>query len=186
MEAGAVEAISFKPIARADFELLSQWLSTPHVARWWDDDPSLAAIESDYGGCIDGTEPAEVFIAWAGSAPLGLIQRYRLGAYPQYIGELAHIIDAAPDVCSIDYLVGPSDRIGKGLGSAMIAAFCHATWLADASTPAILVPVQAGNRASWRALEKAGFVRIAEGELAPDNPIDDPQHFIYRLDRPAS
>jgi aminoglycoside 6'-N-acetyltransferase len=36
----------------------------------------------------------------------------------------------------------------------------------------IVVPIVAGNRASWRALEKAGFVRIAEGDLAPDNPVD--------------
>ncbi len=54
---------TFTPLRRCDFSLLSEWLSTPHVARWWDDDPSLAAIEADYGGCVDGTETAEVFIA---------------------------------------------------------------------------------------------------------------------------
>lgn len=48
-----------------------------------------------------------------------------------------------------------------------------------------VVPIFAGNRASWRALEKAGFIRIAEGDLVPDNPIDPPLHVIYRLDRPA-
>lgn len=49
----------------------------------------------------------------------------------------------------------------------------------------IVVPIVAGNRASWRALEKAGFVRIAEGDLLPDNPVDPPAHVVYRLDRPA-
>ncbi len=47
------------------------------------------------------------------------------------------------------------------------------------------MPVAAGNRASWRALERAGFTRIAAGPLPPDNPIDPPDHVVYRLMRPA-
>ncbi|MFC0526646.1 hypothetical protein [Phytohabitans kaempferiae] len=43
----------------------------------------------------------------------------------------------------------------------------------------------AGNVASWRALEKAGFTRIGAGPIEPDNPADDPSHYVYRLDRLA-
>jgi hypothetical protein len=46
--------------------------------------------------------------------------------------------------------------------------------------------VAAGNGASWRALERAGFHRVAEGELTPDNAADPPDHVVYRLTRPAS
>ena len=67
----------------------------------------------------------------------------------------------------------------------MISAAVADTWRTLPRAGSIIVPVAAGNRASWRALEKAGFIRIAEGDLAPDNPIDPPQHVIYRLDRPA-
>jgi hypothetical protein len=42
----------------------------------------------------------------------------------------------------------------------------------------------AANTASWRALEKAGLTRIAEGAMSPENPLDDPLHYIYRADRP--
>jgi len=175
----------FVPIRRSDFALLSQWLATAHVARWWDDDPALDAIESDYGGCVDGTEPCEVFIAQWDGRPIGLIQRYRFGAYPQYAMEMAHIMDVAPECTSIDYLVGPPDALGKGWGSAMIAAMAARIWEDDPGTPRIIVPVQADNQASWRALERAGFVRVAEGELAPDNPADRPAHFIYSLGRPT-
>ena len=170
----------FTPISRNDFALLSQWLSRPHVRRWWNDDPSLAAIEADYGGCVDGSEPAEVFIAHCGAIPVGLIQRFRFGAYPQYIGDLAHILPVPADASSIDYLVGPEHAVGKGIGTAMIAAFVARLWDDDPATPAIIVPVQADNRASWRALERAGFTRIASGDLEPDNPIDRAEHYIYR------
>lgn len=178
-------AFEFKPIERSDFPLISEWLATPHVARWWNHDPSLPAIEADFGGCVDGTEPCDVFIALLDRIPVGLIQRYRFGAYPQYIDELAHILQVPPQLTSIDYLVGPPDALGKGIGSAMIAALASRTWDDDPATPAIIVPVQADNHASWRSLVRAGFVRIAEGELTPDNPIDDAAHYIYRLARPA-
>jgi aminoglycoside 6'-N-acetyltransferase len=44
--------------------------------------------------------------------------------------------------------------------------------------------VSAANRASWRALERAGFRRFAEGDLQPDNPLDSLEHYVYRLHRP--
>lgn len=172
-------SFEFTPLRREDFSLLSRWLSTPHVARWWDDDPSLDAIESDYGGCVDGTEPCEVFIAHCDGAAVGLIQRYRFGAYPEYIGELAQIVDVSSNSTGIDYLVGPAAALGKGIGTTMIAAFVARTWADDLATPAIVVPVHMDNRASWRALERAGLSRIAEGELKPDNPIDSRSHYIY-------
>jgi aminoglycoside 6'-N-acetyltransferase len=179
----AMHAFAFTLIERADFPLLSGWLSTTHVARWWDDDPSLDAIESDYGGCVDGTEPAEVFIARCDGTAVGLIQRYRIAAYPQSLDDIAGIVEVPADAASIDYLVGPPYALGKGLGTAMIAAFVARTWQDDPAAPTIIVPVHADNRASWRALERAGFVRIAEGELAPDNPIDSRAHYIYQRAR---
>jgi aminoglycoside 6'-N-acetyltransferase len=176
----------FLSLRRADFPVLSSWLTAPHVARWWDDDASLDAIDRDYGGCVDGTEPCEVFIAHLDGLALGLIQRYRFGAYPEYIGELRHIVDVTSDSTGIDYLVGPGEALGKGIGTAMIAGFVERTWVDDPATPAIFVPVHVDNRASWHALERAAFARIAEGELEPDNPRDSRSHYIYARYRLAA
>jgi aminoglycoside 6'-N-acetyltransferase len=82
---------------------------------------------------------------------------------------------------SIDYLIGEPKLRGRGLGAAMIAAFVSACWAACPDAGAILVPVATGNLASWRALERAGFDRIAEGELQPDNPRDSRDHYIYAI-----
>ena len=35
-----------------------------------------------------------------------------------------------------------------------------------------------------RAVERAGFRRVAAGELTPDNPIDNRDHYVYQVDRP--
>ncbi len=68
----------------------------------------------------------------------------------------------------------------------MIAEAVKDTWTACPAAPAVLVAVVAANAASWRALEKAGLHRITAGAMAPDNPVDDPLHYVYRVDRPAS
>jgi aminoglycoside 6'-N-acetyltransferase len=181
----AAPAWRFLPLARADFPLLAHWLRQPHVARWWADDPSPAALEADYGGVVDGSEPAEVFLAWHGDRAVGLVQRLRLAAYPDYLAQLAPLLAVPADSWSIDYLVGEAADIGHGWGTAMIEAFVSRLWAEVPQAICLLVPVHAENHASWRALERAGFVRAASGELEPDNPVDSRAHHVYRLVRPS-
>ncbi len=66
----------------------------------------------------------------------------------------------------------------------MIALAVENTWTVYPAAPAVIVAVVAANAASWRALEKAGLQRVAEGAMSPDNPIDDPLHYVYRINRP--
>jgi aminoglycoside 6'-N-acetyltransferase len=40
--------------------------------------------------------------------------------------------------------------------------------------------VAAGNVASRRVLEKAGFVFVTVARAAPDNPADPPEHRVHR------
>ena len=116
--------------------------------------------------------------------PVGLVQRSLWHDYPEYVEEIAHILPIPTDAVTIDYLIGELTDTGHGLGPAIIGAVLADTWVAVPRAGCVIVPVALGNRASWRALEKAGFHRIAAGELPPDNPIDPPEHVIYRIDRP--
>src|SRR4051812_47153320 len=145
---------TFRPLARADFATLRQWLRTPHVARWWADDSSDEGLEAMYGGCIDGTEPAEVFVAEVDGRPIGLVQRFRIDAYAEYQEELAALVEIPARTSSIDYLIGPEDAIGRGWGTKLIRTFAAQLWRDDAEAVAIIVPVHAANRASWRVLER--------------------------------
>ncbi|TWO71046.1 acetyltransferase [Caenimonas sedimenti] len=176
---------TFRPLQRADFPLLSRWLQEPHVARWWADDVSLAGIEADYGGCIDGTEPADVFIALLDGVPTGLAQRLAWTAYPQYLEDVRPLLSMPASAWSIDYLIGSPRDTGRGLGTAMLHAFTDLLWRDRPAANAVVVPVHEENVASWRALEKCGYLLVASGDLAPDNPQDSPRHVIYRIDRPA-
>lgn len=173
---------AFTRTRRADFPQLQTWLEKPHVARFWNHRTSDTDIEQDFGGSVDGTEPSEDFIVSYESSPIGFIQRYRLQDYPDDLALLERLVPIPAHTISIDYFIGEAALIGKGVGSAMIRAFVEKCRDELPHATAVIVPVVVANRASWRALEKAGFHRVGEGSLPPDNPIDDGAHFISGLD----
>lgn len=178
--------MTWRRLTEADFPLLRDWLLSPHVARWWHHETTPEAVARDFGPAARGEEPSEDLLVSLSGAPVGLVQRSRYGDYPEYIEELAPILAVHPETVSVDYLIGEVSLTGKGLGARVIRAVVDETWTSHPAAPAVVVPVSAANRASWRALEKAGFTRVAEGELEPDNPIDDRDHVIYRFDRPVA
>ena len=180
-----MEPISFRRLTRADFPLLARWLAEPHVSRWWNHEFTDDALDRDFGPSADGQGPDEDYVALLGDRPLGLIQYSRFRAHPDYVAELAPVLDVPEAAVSIDYLIGPPGLTGMGLGTAMIARFVERVWAEEPAVPCVIVPVNSANEASWRALLGAGFRIVARGALEPDNPIDDPLHDILRLDRPS-
>lgn len=115
--------------------------------------------------------------------PVGLIQRYPIAAYPEYVVEFSGVCPVPAGALSIDYLIGDPSVRGQGLGALMISDFVRQSWAGHPQANDIIVPVVAGNIASWRALERAGFTRIAQGALEPDNPADSRLHFVYQIGR---
>jgi len=172
--------IAFRPLSRDDFGCLGTWMREPHVAQWWRDVSDPAALEADYGPAIDGVDPTELFIVEVDGAPIGFIQRYENDDYPDW----KHALDGTgldERSVGIDYLIGPPDCIGVGLGTEMIRQFVVDTWSRYAEISLIAVTVQQDNRRSWRALEKAGFGRAWAGMLDSDDPSDSGPSYLYLL-----
>lgn len=176
--------MEFRRVTRADFALLARWLATPPVARWWHHEWTPAAVERDFGPSVDGLEPNEDWLALLEGRPVGLVQRSRVVDYEENLRDFSSLVEVPEGALTIDYLLGDPATYGKGLGAAMIDAFVAHSFDELSDAPSVLVAVVADNIASWRALERAGFRRIAEGDLEPDNPVDDPLHFVLRRDRP--
>jgi aminoglycoside 6'-N-acetyltransferase len=176
--------ITWRRLAEEDLPLLRDWLSQPHVARWWNHDTTPEGVRRDFGPSVRGAEPGDDLVALLDGDPVGLVQRSRLADYPEELAAFQRIVDVPDGAAIIDYLIGDAGRVGCGLGPRLIQSAVDGVWVDFLDTPCVLVAVVAANRASWRALEKAGFARVAEGEMEPDNPIDDPLHYVYRLDRP--
>src|SRR4029450_4648104 len=115
-------AVEFRRVARSDFALLAGWLATPPVRRWWPHDWSPDAVERDFGPSADGLEPNEDWLALVDGVPGGLVQRSRVDAYAENLGDFSSIVEVPPGAVTLDYLLGDPTRLGRGLGSAMIAA----------------------------------------------------------------
>jgi aminoglycoside 6'-N-acetyltransferase len=177
-------ALAFRPLTAADFHMLAEWLREPQVARWWNHETTSEAIERDFGPSVRGEEAGEDLVVSIDGHPIGLVQRSVIGDYPEDLAEFVAILDVPDRAVQLDYLIGDAARRGRGLGARLIAAAVENTWTDYPNAPAVLVAVVAANIASWRALEKAGLQRIAEGPMSPDNPVDDPLHYVYRVDRP--
>lgn len=176
--------ITFRRATRDDFGLLATWLAEPHVHRWWHHDFTAAAVERDFGPTVDGDDPSRDYIVDLDGAPIGVIQWMRYADYPDDEAELTTVLPVPAGARCVDYFIGDPALVGRGIGSAIIAAFVEQVWATDAEATCIVVPVCSANVASWRALQKAGFHVVARGELEPDNPVDDPMHEILRLDHP--
>ena len=178
--------LDWRPLVRDDLPLLGRWLAEPAVARWWNHETSPEAVQRDFGPSVRGEEPGEDLVLLLDGRPVGLLQRSRIHDYPQDVAELARVVDVPEDAYSLDYLLGEPALRGRGLGSRFLARAVERTWQDHPDAGCLLVPVVAANRASWRALERAGLRRVATGELTPDNPVDDPLHHVYRADRPGT
>src|SRR3954465_7490038 len=110
-------------MGRDDLPLLYDWLCRPHVAEWWRDVPvDLAAVDAEYGPCIDGEDPTELFVVTIRERAVGMIQRYLIADEPEWWPACGGIVDVS-NAAGIDYLIGELDVVAAGVGSAMIAAF---------------------------------------------------------------
>lgn len=174
--------VSFRPLTVDDFALLADWLGQPNVHRWWFQDP--AQVEADFGPALAGEEPIENLVALLDGTPVGLVQRYRIAAFPEDLEPLRALVAVPDGAYSIDYFIGDASLTGTGLGPRMISTVVADLWVTSPDATCVIVPVAEANRPSWRALEHAGFRRVGTGWLAPDNPVDDGSHVISRIDRP--
>ncbi len=175
---------TWRRLTEADFPMIRDWLEEPLVKRWWNHETTPEAVQKDFGPSARGEEPGQDWLALFDAEPFGLVQRSVLADYPEYFDPLSKIIDIPDGTISLDYFVASHAHRGKGLGVQMIQSMLARTWADYPTAPSVLIPIAAGNQRSWRALEKAGFRRVAEGDLEPDNPIDPPLHYVYRIDRP--
>jgi aminoglycoside 6'-N-acetyltransferase len=183
MSREALLVLSFRALEPGDLPMLSEWLSESHVSKWWREPSDIESVRGRYGSAVEGSDPTDLFVVELDGAPIGMIQRYLVRDDDQWERSLAPFV-RTEDAAGIDYLIGAPSAIGRGVGSAMIASFARETWAHRADICRIVVAVQRDNRASWRALERAGFHRVSEGRLESTDPGDEGVSYVYVAERP--
>jgi aminoglycoside 6'-N-acetyltransferase-1b/aminoglycoside 6'-N-acetyltransferase-2 len=155
----------FRPLAEADLPLLCEWLDRPHLQHWWREaEVTLDAVREKYLPRIAGVAAARPFVAHLDGQPVGYIQYYVAaegdgGWWPDEPG---------PGVLGIDQFLADGDRLGQGLGTAMVSRFV-ALLLEDPGVTEIRVDPRPDNLRAIRCYEKVGF-RAAGPIVTPDGP----------------
>ena len=163
--------IAFRPLEDADLPQVEAWLRAEHVARWWRD-PLEIAVEKRRAA-LEGRRDVEHYVILEDGRPVGMIQTYRVGDYPEW-GELTGV---EPEAAGVDLFVGEPAAIGRGLGPAILQEFAHSVVFARPETTAAVATVEEANRRSWRAFEKADFRHVRDVEE------DGLPHRLMRLER---
>jgi aminoglycoside 6'-N-acetyltransferase len=170
--------ITLRPLNRQDFGRLVAWINAPHVAQWWDGQVDLNAVVEKYGPRLEDQSATTVFVIELADRPIGIIQCYRHKDYSDWDRIIG--IDRA---AGIDYLIGEADCTGKGICPLAIRSITAIAFALYPDVDVVVSTPQKDNRASWRALEKAGFQRIDERKLDSDCPSDAGVSYIYSLPR---
>jgi RimJ/RimL family protein N-acetyltransferase len=141
--------------------MLRGWLLRPHVAAWWGEAETIDALRADY---IDDRRPnaTRAYIATIAGVPLGFIQCYVvMGSGGGWWED-----ETDPGARGIDQFLADPDRLGRGLGRAMIGAFVEQLFMDPAVTVVQTDPDPVNLRAI-RCYEAAGFERAGPVET-PD------------------
>ena len=162
-----------------DVPVVARWLAEDHVRAWWRDPSDVSHVREKYLPRIGGDEPTEVFIVVYDGQDVGLIQRYRLGAYDDWAKTIAGSGLSFGAAAGIDYFIGEPLMVGRGIGTMAVDAFTDAVFSAYADVEEIVVTPQAANRASCRVLEKAGYELQWTGMLDSDDPSDAGPAALY-------
>ena len=168
--------IGFRPIRRGNFEQLRRWLGESHVSEWWGEPPDIAAVESTYGPCLDGSDPTKVFLITLSGNPIGMIQTYLLSDNPEY--EMAVRVECA---AGVDLLIGEPDLVGVGIGTATLRIFLDQVgWPAYPHVLRYMAGPAERNERSRRAFRSAGFVHQRTVKV----PGEDDPEAVMVLERP--
>jgi RimJ/RimL family protein N-acetyltransferase len=156
--------ITFRPLADDDLSLLHGWLGRPHVAEWWSPTPTLAELTEEYGPLTGGRASTKPYLVLVEGEPIGFIQSYvALGSGDGWWED-----ERDPGVRGIDQFLAHPDRLGRGLGTAMVRTFVRRLF-ADPTVTRVQTDPSPENARAIRCYGKAGFRPVRE-IITPDGP----------------
>ena len=149
--------IRLRKMGLEDLPLFKAWLSAPHVARWYHD-------PQDWIGEVEQQDGAfrwlHHFIVEQEDRPIGFCQYYAC----KDSGEDWGGYTALGGTYSIDYLIGETQYLGKGVGKQIVAELTERI-MGRGDAERIVGQPEPENRASCGLLLSCGFVFDPEKEI---------------------
>ena len=131
----------FRPVEPNDRDLLTSWVSEPHVAAWWDDVPDADAPEDPH---------VARWIVEADGRAFAFMQDYDVHAWADH-----HFGDLPAGSRGLDQFIGDPAMVGHGHGPAFIAR--RMDMLFALGAPVLAVDPHPDNARAIAAYRKVGF-----------------------------
>src|SRR5580700_8312296 len=114
-----VGVVGLRPMTPGDLPLVESWLREPHVATWWCAHEAPEDHLAEYRRGLAGQDRRTTRLTVTeDGVPVGWCQWYRWDDDPSE----AEAMGAEPGEVGIDYAIGEPGAVGRGVGTAMIAA----------------------------------------------------------------
>jgi RimJ/RimL family protein N-acetyltransferase len=154
--------LTFEALRSDHIPILCRWLNAGPVLQWYSHGrpKSIVQVAHHY----ERSRPTRHFIARIDGRPAGMLQTYRIDAYPDYFAQTG----AEPGWAGLDYLIGEAEFRGRGLAPGMIERFLDEVVFAEPSVTACLSGPDPANEASVRTLRRAGFETLRTIETGPE------------------
>lgn len=138
--------ITFVPLVESHVSLMHRWLSDGEALRWYGRQPATEeSIHQKYLVAKPQTG-TRCFIVHHDQEPIGYLQHYRISDHPQY----GSLVGAEPHDNGMDLFIGRDDRIGRGLGTQIVAAALKGLIFAQPDAARCLVGPSPDNKRAIR------------------------------------
>jgi aminoglycoside 6'-N-acetyltransferase len=155
--------LTFRSMGEADLEQVRIWLGLPHVVTWYLAGSTLEQELDELRQCIANEQPTYALMVLERGKPIGWCQWYVCADYPDH----AAGVGAEPGDIGVDFAIGDPARVGKGVGTSLIASLV--AYVSERHPGAgFVADPEATNRASRRVLEKNGLELVREGTIASE------------------
>ncbi|MHA7772835.1 GNAT family N-acetyltransferase [Roseibium sp. M-1] len=144
---------SFRPVSPADFGLLAEWRSRPHVRDWWD------TAEPFNEQKLEDLRVKRWIVSIAG-IPFAYMQDYTVHGWKDH-----HFSGLPKGSRGIDQFIGEPHMTGKGHGPAFISARLQA--LFDEGVPVVATDPHPDNVRAIAAYKKSGFRAFGAPQETP-------------------
>lgn len=149
--------VFLRELCDADIPLFKKWLYTSHIAAWYHD--PLDWIE-EVEKRNDEFSFLQHFIVETENRSIGFCQLYEY----HHSGEDWHGNTDVDGTYSIDYLIGDTDYLRKGYGTAIVKALIEKIRMEN-NAKRIIVQPEAENKASCNTLLSCGFSFDTSNEI---------------------
>ena len=148
--------ITFRPLAAADFPLLTSWLAQPHVRRFVQKSPmTLEDVAAKYGPRVQGEQPIICHVARSDGADFGYLQAYLNRDWPD-------AADGETEGISVDLYIGEPAFLRRGLGRAMLDAYVRSLALPHFAQTTAYIAHELANTAALACSKAVGFMPVRE------------------------